>query len=86
MKNFFDCVFFDGVSFFMLVFPCCNLVCAFAAVFSEKCPILGAKVAKTSFLAFLSVFLGTSASALGISHNSFQNVWEVAQNLQGTAT
>ena len=29
----------------MAVFPCCNLVCAFAAVFSEKSPILGAKVA-----------------------------------------
>ena len=65
----------------MLVFPCCNLVCAFAAVFSEKSPILGAKVAKTSLLAFLSVFLGTSASARGISHNSYKNVWEVAQDL-----
>ena len=65
----------------MLVFPCCNLVCAFAVIFSEKSPILGAKVAKTSFLAFLSVFLRTRASALGISHNSCKNVWEVAQNL-----
>ena len=65
----------------MLVFPCCDLVCAFAAVFSEKSPILGAKVAKTSILAFLSVFLGTSASARGISHNSCKNVWEVAQDL-----
>ena len=65
----------------MLVFPCCNLVCAFAAVFSEKSPILGAKVAKTSILAFLSVFLGTSASARGISQNSCKKVWEVAQNL-----
>ena len=65
----------------MLVFSCCNLVCAFAAVFSEKSPILGAKVAKTSILAFLSVFLGTSASARGISQNSCKKVWEVAQNL-----
>ena len=65
----------------MLVFPCCNVVCAFAAVFSEKSSILGAKVAKTSFLAFLSVFLGTRRSALGISHNSCKKVCEVAQNL-----
>ena len=65
----------------MLVFPCCHLVCAFAPIFSEKSPILGAKVAKTSFLEFLSVFLGTSASALDVSHNSCKNVWEVAQNL-----
>ena len=65
----------------MLVCPCCNLVCAFAAVFSEKSPILRAKVAKTSFLAFLSVFLGTSASALDVSHKSCKNVWKVAQDL-----
>ena len=65
----------------MLIFPCFNLVCAFAAVFSEKSPILGAKVAKTSFLAFLSVFLGTSASALGVSHNSCKSVWKIAQNI-----
>ena len=70
----------------MLVFPCCNLVCAFAAVFSEKSPILGAKVAKTLFLAFLSVFLGTSASALDVSHNSCKSVWKVAQNLLSAAT
>ena len=70
----------------MLVLPCCNLMCAFAAVFSEKSSILGAKVSKTSFLAFLSVFRGTSASALGISHNSCKNAWEVAQNFYGTAT
>ena len=68
-----------GNRFFMLVFPCCNLVCAFAAVFGEKSPILGAKEAKKSFLAFLSVFLGTRA--LGVSHNSCKNVWKVAQNL-----
>ena len=53
-----------GNRLFMLVSPCCNLVCAFATVFSEKSPILGAKVAKTSILAFLSVFLGTSLGAL----------------------
>ena len=69
-----------GNRFFMLVFPFCNLVSAFAAVFSEKIAILGTKVAKTSILGFLSVFLGTSASALGVSHNSCKNVWEVAQN------
>ena len=70
----------------MLVFPFCNLVCAFAAVFSEKSPILGAKVVKTSFLAFLSVFLGTSASVPDVSHNSCKSVWKVAQNLSGAAT
>ena len=56
-------------------------MCAFAAILSENCPILGAKVAKTSFLAFLSVFLGTSVTALGINYNSCKNVWEVAENL-----
>ena len=65
----------------MLVFPCCNLVCAFEAVFSEKIVILSAKVAKTSLLAILSVFLGTSASALGTNHSSCKNVSEAAQNL-----
>ena len=55
MKNFFfDCAFFDTESFFHASFPCCNLVCAFAAVFSEKSPILGTKVAKTSF--FFGIF------------------------------
>ena len=81
MKKFFDCVFLKGNHLFMLVFPCCKVVCAFAAVFSEKSPILCARVAKTSLLAFLSVFLGTSTSALGVSHNSCKKVWEVAQSL-----
>ena len=45
MKKIFDCVFFDWESFFPASFSW-NLVCAFAAVFSEKSPILGAKVAK----------------------------------------
>ena len=65
----------------MLVFPCCNLVCAFAAVFKEKSAILSAKVAKTSLLPFLNVFLGTRASALGTNHSSCKRVWEAAQNL-----
>ena len=69
-----------------LVLPYCNSVCAFAAVFSEKSPILGAKVEKTSFLAFLSVFLGTSASAQSISYSSCKNQKEAAQNLEGYAT
>ena len=41
----------------MLVVPYCNSVRAFAAVSNEKSPILGAKEAKTSFLAFLSFFV-----------------------------
>ena len=69
-----------------LVLPYCNSVCAFAAVFSEKSPILGAKVEKTSFLAFLSVFLGTSASAQRISHRSCKNGCKVAQDLERAAT
>ena len=69
-----------------LVLPYCNSVCAFAAVFSEKSPILGAKVEKTSFLAFLSVFLGTSASAQRISHRSCKNGCKVAQDLASAAT
>ena len=59
-----------GNRLFMLIFHCCNLVCAFATVFREKSPILGAKVAKTSILAFLSVFLGTSLGALDFYHRS----------------
>ena len=69
-----------------LVLPYCNSVCAFAAVFSEKSPILGAKVEKTSFLAFLSLFLGTSASAQRISHRSCKNGCKVAQDLESAAT
>ena len=54
----------------MLVLPCCNLVCDIVPFFSEKSAILSAKIAKTSFLAFLSVFRGTSLSALCISHST----------------
>ena len=50
----------------MLVFYCCNLVCTFAAVFREKRATLSAKVSKTSFLAFLSVFM-VRARALYVS-------------------
>ena len=79
IRKIFSIVYFlMGNRFFLLVFPCCNLVCAFAAVFNGKSPILGAKVAKTTFLAFLSFFLGTSASALVIRHNKCKNVWELA--------
>ena len=56
MKKISIVYFFEGNCIFMLSFFCCILVCAFAAVFSEKSPILGAKLAKTSFLAFLSGF------------------------------
>ena len=69
-----------------LVLPYCNSVCAFAAVFSEKSPILGAKVEKTSFLAFFSVFRGTSASAQSISHRKCKNFCKVAQDLESAAT
>ena len=69
-----------------LVLPYCNSVCAFAAVFSEKSPILGAKVEKTSFLAFLSVFRGTSASAQNISQRSCKKSCKVAQDLARAAT
>ena len=69
-----------------LVLPYCNSVCAFAAVFSEKSPILGAKVEKTSFWAFLSVFRGMSASAQRISHRSCKNGCKVAQDLESVAT
>ena len=70
MKTFFDCVFLTGNHFCMLVSPCFNLVCAFAPVLSEKSAFLCAKVAKTSFLAFLKFFLGTSSSALCIIHST----------------
>ena len=70
----------------MLVSPCCNLLCAFAPVFSEKSAFLSAKVAKTSFLAFLSVFLGMSIGALDFCHRSCKNGWKAAQNRQDSAT
>ena len=69
-----------------LVLPYCNSVCAFAAVFSEKSPILGAKEEKTSFLAFFSVFRGTSAFAQSISHRSCKKGCKVAQDLENAAT
>ena len=70
-----------------LILPYCNSVCAFAAVFSEKSPILGAKVKKkTLFSAFFSVFRGTSASAQSISHRSCKNGCKVAQDLESAAT
>ena len=82
MKIFFDCVIFDGESLVHASFSLLQLrLCAFATVFSEKSPILGAKVAKTSILAFLSVFLGTSLGALDFCHRSCKNRWEAAQNL-----
>ena len=86
MKIFFDCVFLTGKPLCMLVLPCCNLVCAFAPVFSEKSAFLSAKVAKTSFLAFLSVFLVTSSNALCINHSTSKNRWKASPNLQGSAT
>ena len=57
MKKIFDCVFFDGklfvhASLSLLQFGACFC----SSRFSEKNPILGAKVAKTSFLAFSSGF------------------------------
>ena len=61
-------------------------VCVFAAVFSEKSPILGAKVEKTLFLAFFSVFRGTSASAQSISHRSCKKGCKVAQIFESYAT
>ena len=70
-----------GNRLFTLFCLCCNLVCAFAAVFSEKSAILSAKVAKSSFLAFLSVFFGTSIRALGTNQSSCKNVWESAQDI-----
>ena len=69
-----------------LVLSYCNSVCAFAAVFSEKSPILGAKVEKTSFLAFFGVFRGTSASAQSISHRSCKIGCKVAQDLKSAVT
>ena len=70
MKKFSIVSFSMGNRLFMLVFPCCNLVCAFAAVFSEKSQILGAKLAKLSILAF--------SSALDFSHKSCKNIWKAA--------
>ena len=81
MKNFSIAYFLMRNHLVRLVLPYCNSVCAFAAVFSEKSPILGAKVEKTSFLAFLSVFRGTRASAQIISHRSCKNGCEAAQDL-----
>ena len=51
MKKLFDCVFFEGESFAHASFSLLQCV-LFAAVFSEKSSILGAKVAKTSFWLF----------------------------------
>ena len=81
MKKIFDCVFLMRNRLVRLVFPYCNSVCAFAAVFYEKSPILGAKVEKTSFLAFLSVFRDTSASAQSISHRKCKNGCKATQDL-----
>ena len=86
MKNFSIVYFLTGNRLCMLVLPCCNLVSAFAPVFSEKRAFLSAKVAKTSFLAFLSVFFGTSSSALSIHRSTCTNGWKAAQNLQSSAT
>ena len=63
---FFDFVFLTGNRLFMLILPCHNQLFAFALVFSEKRAISSAKVAKTSFLAFLMVFL-VGARALYLS-------------------
>ena len=83
----FSIVYFDSSNHLcMLVLPFFNLVCAFAFVFSEKSAFMSAKVAKTSFLAFLSVFIGTSTSALCISHSTRKNGWKVAQIPQSSAT
>ena len=73
--------FLTGKCLFIIILPCCNLVCAFAPVFNEKSAILSAKVAKTSFLAFLRVFIGTRASALCINPSPCKNRWKATQNL-----
>ena len=80
-KNFSIAYFLMRNRLVRLVLPYCNSVCAFAAVFSEKSLILGAKVEKASFLTFLSVFCGTSASAQRISHRSCKNGCKAAQDL-----
>ena len=72
-ENFENTLVSTGNRLARLVSPCCSSVCAFVPVFSEKSAIFSAKVAKTRFLAFLSTFLGTSASAQSISHSSCKN-------------
>ena len=69
-ENFENEPFSTGNCLVSLVSSCCNLECACAPVFSEKSAFLSVKIAITSFLAFLSTFLGTSASARSISHSS----------------
>ena len=81
MKNFSIAYFLMRNRLVRLVLPYCNSVCAFAAVFSEISPILGAKVEKTSFLAFLSVFRDTSASAQSVSHRSCKKGCKAIQDL-----
>ena len=46
-ENFENTPFSTGNCLVRLVSPCCNSVCAFAPVFSEKSAIFSAKVAKT---------------------------------------
>ena len=81
-KTFSIAFFCMGNYLIMLVFPCCNSMLAFAPVFSEKELFPLQKSPKTSFLGFFNTFLGTSASALGITHNSCKNELNVVQDLK----